>query len=99
MALLSLLPKTEILATIVKINSLLQPMGYRTIDDSRKTQIECLKAILLQDEKNAPEEYILRFNQYAEYLKNSAEFIFLFTRATCLYALNEILQSDDFYKE
>jgi hypothetical protein len=99
MALLSLLPKTEILATIVKINSLLQPMGYRTIDDSRKTQIECLKAILLQDEENAPEEYILRFKRYAEYLLSSSEFVSIFTRVTCLYALNEILQSDDFYNE
>lgn len=97
--LLSHLPKTEILLTIAKINSLLQPMSYRTNDDSRETQIECLKSILLQDEKNAPRDYILRFNQYARYLSNSHESLFFFTRVTCLYAINEILQSDGFLEE
>ena len=55
------LPRTEIIATIGKINCLLQPIGYRTNDDSRETQIECLKAILLPDEKNAHGEYIRKF--------------------------------------
>ena len=96
--LLSHLPKTEIIATISKMNSLLQPMGYRTIDDSRKTQIECLKTILLPDEKNAPIEYTLRFKEYERYFSELDDSICFFTRVSCIYAINEILQVDGFFK-
>lgn len=51
LGLLAHLPKNEIIVTIAKINTLLQPQGYRNIDNSKETQIECLKAIILQDEK------------------------------------------------
>lgn len=93
------LPKNEIVVTIARINTLLQPQGYRSSDDSRETQIECLKSILLQDEKNAPVEYLIRFNQYAQHLINLPNHYSIFTRGTCLYALNEILQSDSFLKD
>lgn len=96
--LLAHLPKNEIIVTIAKINTLLQPQGYRSNDDSRETQIECLKAIILQDEKNTSLEYVKRFQRYAEHLNNLPEKYIIFTRGTCLYALNEILQSDDFSK-
>ena len=99
LGLLTHLPKNEIIVTIAKINTLLQPQKYRNSDDSRETQIECLKAILLQDEKNSPLEYIRRFNQYAERLNKLPKEYSVFTRVTCLYALNEILQSDVFLKE
>tara|TARA_R110002012_G_scaffold9716_4_gene45052 strand:+ start:27128 stop:28888 length:1761 start_codon:yes stop_codon:yes gene_type:complete len=98
LGLLSHLPKNEIIVTIAKINTLLQPQGYRNIDNSKETQIECLKAIILQDEKNAPLEYIRIFQTYAEHLNNLPEEYIVFTRGTCLYALNEILQSDNFLK-
>ena len=96
--LLAHLPKNEIIVTIAKINTLLQPQGYRNYDNSKEAQINCLKAILLHDEKNAPLEYIRIFQGYAEYLKNLPEEYIVFTRGTCLYALNEILQSDSFLK-
>ena len=98
LALLAHLPKNEIIVTIAKINTLLQPQGYRNTDNSRETQIECLKAIILQDERNAPLEYVRIFQKYAEHLKNLPEEYIVFTRGTCLYALNEILQSDSFLK-
>lgn len=98
LGLLAHLPKNEIIITIAKINTLLQPQGYRTNDNSRETQIECLKAIILQDEKNAPLEYVRIFQRYAEHLNNLPEEYSIFTRGTCLYALNEILQSNDFLK-
>lgn len=97
--LLSHLPKTEIIATISKMNSLLQPIGYRTNDDSREIQVECLKAILLPDEKNAPFDYILRFREYENYLSKLNDSISFFTRVSCIYALNEILQVDSFFKD
>lgn len=93
------IPKSEIIVTIAKINTLLQPQGYRCSDDSRKTQIECLKTILLQDEINAPVEYKNRFQQYAKHLMGLPKHYSVFTRGTCLYALNEMLQSDSFLKE
>lgn len=99
LGLLAHLPKNEIIVTIAKINTLLQPLGYRNTDTSRETQIECLKTIILQDKRNAPSEYVRNFNRYAEHLNNLPEEYNLFTRGTCLYALNEILQSDDFLKE
>lgn len=93
------LPKNEIIVTISKINTLLQPQGYRNNDDSRETEIECLKAILLQDEKNSPIEYIKKFQYYANHLSKLPNQYSLFTRGTCLYALNEVLQSDYFLTE
>ena len=97
--LLAHLPKNEIIITIAKINTLLQPQGYGSIDNSRKTEIECLKAILLQDEKNSPPEYINKFQDYANHLISLPKQYSLFSRGTCLYALNEILQSDVFLTE
>lgn len=99
LGLLAHLPKNEVIVTIAKINTLLQPLGYRNTDTTRETQIECLKTIILQDNKNASPVYVRNFNRYAEHLKNLPEEYSLFTRGTCLYALNEILQSNDFLKE
>ncbi len=93
------LPKNEIIVTIAKINTLLQPQGYRCSDDSRKTQIECLKSILLQDEINAPVEYLNRFKHYEKHLMGLPKHYSIFTRGTCLYALNEVLQSASFLKK
>lgn len=73
-------------------------MGYRTNDTSRKIQIECLKAILLHDEKNAPAVHIKMFNQFAARFLSLPLPYCLFTRVTCLYAINEILQSVCFLK-
>lgn len=97
--LLAYLPKNEIIVTISKINTLLQPQGYRNSDNSRETQIECLKAILLQDEKNSPIAYIKKFQYYSNHLSNLPNQYSLFTRGSCLYALNEILHSDSFLIE
>jgi len=99
LGLLAHLPKNEIIVTISKINTLLQPQGYRNSDDSRETQIECLKTILLPDEKNSPIEYVEKFQNYENHLSNLPNQYSLFTRGTCLYALNEILQSDTFLTE
>lgn len=92
------LPKAEIILTFAKINTLLQPQGYGNVDDSLETQFECLKAILLPDEKNKNSEYRRRFDQYKQYIKTFKDDR-IFTRGTCLYGLNEILQSDNFLKE
>lgn len=96
LTLLKHLPKTEILATITRINTLLQPHGYRNRDESRKTQFECLKTILLQDEKNITLDLQRKFEVYRQYLDTLPNHYIIFTRITCLYALNEILQSDTF---
>lgn len=90
------IPKEELFATIAAVNTRLKPVYNSYFDDSRKTQVECLKAIFL-DDKNSNEnsncrDYILAF-------LNSPAHYTLFTRVTCLYAFQEILSHDGFAEE
>lgn len=93
------IPKTELITTLVKVNTLLQPLGYRNIDSSRSTQVKCLKAILLGSEIDIFPEQLIAFDKIALRAFGYQEGVLLFTRGTCLYALNEILQSDIFTNE
>jgi hypothetical protein len=87
------LPKDELIITISRINSFLNPQNSISIDDSYKTQIECIKTITDQDQKERARYYKSYENHYKKYFTKNHT---LFTRTTCLYALNEIVCSDDF---
>lgn len=93
--LLKEIPKEELLATIVAINSKINPIYSSYIDDSRQTQIDCLRSIFL-DNYN-PIQYSNCLYFINEYLKTPSNHI-LFSRVTCLYAIQDILNSDDFAK-
>lgn len=88
------LPKDEVLITLAKINSLIQPIGYRSNDGSRDTQIKCLKTIFLPSENKSSEFDLFKFKKYEEYLLNLPKQYSFFSRTTCLYGLNELTQSD-----
>lgn len=93
--LLKEIPKEELLATIVGISSKINPIYSSYIDDSRQTQIDCLRSIFLDNNNSLENSNCLYF--ISEYLKTPSNHI-LFSRVTCLYALQDILNSNDFAK-
>lgn len=90
------IPKEELLATITAINTRLKPVYNSYFDDSRKTQVDCLKAIFL-DDKHSNENANCR--DYIKAFLNSPAHYTLFTRVTCLYAYQEILSNSGFAEE
>ncbi len=90
------LPKTELIVTLSRINSFLNPQGSIGTDNSFETQIECIKTITDQDQKLKTSFY-KPFENY--YINNFSKNHTLFTRTTCLYALNQIINSNVFLKE
>ncbi|MFL9832553.1 hypothetical protein [Chryseobacterium terrae] len=87
------IPKAELIATIVAINSKINPVNSSYIDDSRKTQIECIRILFLDTKNHLTHSNCLFFIE--NYLRTPKNNI-LFSRVTCLYALQEILSIDDF---
>jgi hypothetical protein len=95
---LSHIPKNEMLVTVAKLNTLIQPRSYRSVDDSNKTQIECLTTILMPSVDNPTPEHVRKLEEYVIHCKSLPKNYILFTRSTCLYALNEILQTETLYE-
>jgi hypothetical protein len=90
------LPKTELIVTLSRINSFLNPQDSIGTDNSFETQIECIKTITDQDQKLKTSFY----KPIENFLVNNfSENHTLFTRTTCLYALNQIINSNVFLKE
>ncbi|CAD0007128.1 hypothetical protein [Flavobacterium chungangense] len=90
------IPKEELIATIVAINTRLKPLGVSHFDDSRDTQINCLRTIFLDNENHIEQSFCLSIiNKYIITPSNNN----LFSRVTCLYALQEILNFNGFTKE
>ncbi len=89
------IPKNELIASICAINTRLKPVYNIGFDNSRKTQIECLRAILL-DLSNPIHRGIATpfIKQYIQLPSNEI----LFTRVTCLFAYQEILATNGFTK-
>ena len=87
------IPKAELIATIVAINSKINPSNSSFIDDSRMTQIECIRILFLDTKNDLTHSNCLYFIE--KYLRTPKNNI-LFSRVTCLYALQEILAIDDF---
>ena len=53
------IPKEELIATIVAINTRLKPLGVSHFDDSRDTQINCLRTIFLDNENHIEQSFCL----------------------------------------
>lgn len=93
------IPKEELLVTLSSINSLLNPIFNSYFDDSKENQHRCLKTVFYNTNIKdlSPELYkiyidiIIFFNQ-----NNNAS---IFSRMTCLFAIQEIVDSDDFTKK
>ncbi|WP_196889987.1 hypothetical protein [Aureivirga sp. CE67] len=88
------IPKEELLVTVNAINSRLKPIMSLDFDDSREVQINCLNTILLNNKQNLD---VLRCskNLINRFLDFPIMFS-LFTRVTCLYAIQEILNYEGF---
>jgi hypothetical protein len=87
------IPKGELIATIVAVNSRLKPLTSNHFDDSRKTQIECLRVIFLDN--NNPIEQSFCLPIIRKYVRRPINHNF-FSRVTCLYAIQEIINHDGF---
>jgi len=87
------IPKEELIVTIVAINTRLKPIGSSHYDDSRQTQIDCLRTVFLDN--NNPIHFSICSNlihKYNDRPRNQN----LFSRVTCLYSLQEILNYNEF---
>ena len=87
------LPKKEVVTTISMINSKLKPVSATYFDDSRKTQIEC--SVFLFLENNNPQKSPLLTTLMRKYTSLAINYN-LYTRVTCLYALQLILTDQEF---
>lgn len=87
------IPKEELVSTIVAINSRINPVNNSHLDDSRETQIDCLRMLFLDNENSWENSNCVYFLE--KYLRTPKNHI-LFSRVTCLYALQEILNCSDF---
>lgn len=87
------IPKEELISTIVAINSRLNPVNNSHLDDSRETQVDCLRMLFLDNHNSWENSNCIYFLE--KYLRTPENHI-LFSRVTCLYALQEILNCSDF---
>lgn len=87
------IPKEELLATIVAINTRLKPLTSNHFNDSKETQIECLRTIFLDNDNSIQQSFCLPIIQKYTGTPSNHK---LFSRVTCLYALQEIINCNDF---
>ncbi|KNB61162.1 hypothetical protein [Chryseobacterium aquaticum] len=89
------IPKGELITTIVAINSKINPTDSSFLNDSRATQVECIRILFLDTKNHITQSNCWYFIE--QYLRTPKNFI-LFSRVTCLYSIQLILSSDDFVK-
>lgn len=87
------IPKEELIATVVAVNTKLKPLTSNYFDDSTETQINCLRSIFLDDKNSIDQSFCLPIIK--EYILRPINHK-LFSRVTCLYALQEIINSEGF---
>jgi len=87
------IPKDELIASIAAVNTRLKPIFNTSFDNSKRTQIETLRAILL--DLGNPIHRGIATPYVRQYLRMPENEI-LFTRVTCLYAYQEILATSGF---
>jgi hypothetical protein len=87
------IPKEELIATVASVNSRLKPLTSNHFDDSKDTQISCLRAIFLDTENPLEQSFCLSLIRKYDLKPNNHK---LFSRVTCLYALQEIINCDGF---
>ena len=87
------IPKDELITSIAAVNTRLKPVFNTNFDNSKRTQIEALRAILLDLENPIHRGVATPYaRKYLEMQENEI----LFTRVTCLYAYQEILATTGF---
>lgn len=87
------LPKKEVVTTISMINAKLKPVSATYFDDSRTTQIQCSEFLFL--ENNNQQRSRLLISLMDKYTSLPINYN-LYTRVTCLYALQLILADSEF---
>lgn len=87
------IPKEELILTISGINTRLKPPTESKFDHSRKTQIDCLRLVFLDDKNPFANSNCLPV--IIEYSKRPENYQ-LFSRVTCLHALQEIINHENF---
>ena len=88
--------KEELIATIVAVNTRLKPLTSNHYDDSKETQINCLRTIFLDNENLLEQSFCLPIIRKYEIRPANHK---LFSRVTCLYALQEIINCEQFTDE
>lgn len=91
------IPKEELIFTISAINAYLKPIYNSFFDDSRTTQIDCIRVLFLDTQNpfhHSHSKYII-----IKYENEFQENYNLFSRVTCLYALQEIINHNEFVEE
>lgn len=96
MELIKSIPKEELLSTIAAINARLKPINSSHYDNSIKTQIECLRVLFLDNENPLSQSNCSSI--ILKYL-NSGNKYNLFSRVTCLYAFQEIVNAGGFAEQ
>ncbi|MDM1072047.1 hypothetical protein HX001_06005 [Empedobacter brevis] len=90
------IPKEELLVTLSSINSLLNPIVSSYFDDSMENQHKCLKKVFYNTNIKALSTELYR--KYIDIIiffnKNAS----IFSRMTCLFAIQDIVDSDGFIK-
>ena len=94
--LLSPIPKEELIATFAAINTRLNPLMTSHLDDSVDTQVECIRVAFLDN--NNPLQHSTCLHVIRRYLHFPRGHN-IFTRATCLYAFQEVLAHENFAPE
>ncbi|GAA3623014.1 hypothetical protein [Flavivirga jejuensis] len=87
------LPKKEIITTISLINAKLKPVYQTHFDDSREKQIECSEFLFLENLNPTKSRFFINLMQ--RYTSLAINFN-LYTRVTCLYALQQIIGDNNF---
>ena len=91
--LIKIIPKDELIASICAINTRLKPVYNTNFDNSIETQIDSLRALLLDLENPINNGIATPFIK--RYLELSSNLLF-FTRVTCLFAYQEIIANQGF---
>lgn len=90
------IPKEEIIATVVAVNTRLKPLTSNHFDDSKETQINCLRTIFLDNENSLEQSFCLPIIRKYDIRPANHK---LFSRVTCLYVLQEIINCEQFTYE
>jgi hypothetical protein len=94
------IPRVELIATISSINHLIKSPLDVNFNNSFENQVKLIDAIFLTHLNVDNRKYIIGFIKILdEIFKNKKGNVVLFTRVSCLYALNEIILTDKIANE
>lgn len=92
------IPKEELLVTLSSINSLINPIYSSYLDDSIDNQHRCLKKVFYNTNiRDLPPELYKRYINIIIFF-NTNNNASIFSRMTCLFAIQDLVNSDGFIK-